>query len=70
MKQLSLHYCIRQLTSQPLGWVVKLTPIRQLSSSLVLNLYQANVTDIIYCKLLYADMIASYFMARTVLSIA
>jgi len=41
-----LYYCIRQLPSLPLGWVVKLTPIRQLSSSLVLNLYQTNATDI------------------------
>jgi len=38
---LSLHYFIRQ----PLGWEVKLTPIRQLSS-IVLNLYQTIATDI------------------------
>jgi len=32
MNHLSLHYCIRQLPSLPLGWVVKLTPIHQLVS--------------------------------------
>jgi len=32
--------------SLPLGWIVKLTPICQLSSSLVLTLYQTNATDI------------------------
>jgi len=48
MNYLSLYYCIHQRPSLPLGWVVKLTPIRQLSSSLVLNLYQTNATDIIW----------------------
>jgi len=46
MNYLSLYYYISQLSSLPLDWVLKLTLIRQLSSSLVLNLHQTNATDI------------------------